>query len=118
MACVATRNGKVGASAPLAVMRGAAIAMAITTRRRPIRSAMTATGRTSRMPARTIDPPTPTPTSPTPKSSAANSTVWVNSVLTKAEAIDAAARRPSTLIARGSRRSGGAHHGVGGTSPW
>ena len=70
------------------------------------------------MPARTIDPPTPTPTSPTPKSSAANSTVWVNSVLTKAEAIDAAARRPSTLIARGSRRSGGAHHGVGGTSPW
>ena len=65
------------------------------------------------MPARTIEPATPTPVSPTPKSSAAKLTVWVNSVLTNADDIDAAASRPSTVSARGSRRSGGAHHGVG-----
>ena len=54
----------------------------------------------------------PTPLSLTPKSSAAKLTVWVNSVLTNAEDIDAAASRPSTVSVRGSRRSGGAHHGV------
>ena len=48
----------------------------------------------------------------TPKSSAAKLTVWVNSVLTNADDIDAAASSPSTSSVRGSSRSGGAHHGV------
>ena len=118
IACVATRNGNVGANAPIAVTTGAATAIAVTTRRRPIRSASTATGRTRTIPARTTEPATPTPVSLTPKSSAAKLTVWVNSVLTNADDIDAAASRPSTVSARGSRRSGGAHHGVGAAMAW
>ncbi len=115
---VATRNGKFGASPPAAVTSGAANAIAITTRRRPIRSARIAKGSTSTMPARTSDPPTPTPVSPMPKSSAANATVWVNRVLTNADDIDAAASSPSTVSRRGSSRSGGAHHGVGTAWTW
>ena len=118
IACVATRNGNDGAKAPSAVTTGAATAIAVTTRRRPIRSASTATGSTSTMPARTTEPATPTPVSLTPKSSAAKFTVWVNSVLTNADDIDAAASSPSTVSARGSRRSGGAHHGVGAAWAW
>ena len=64
------------------------------------------------IPARTTEPAMPTPLSLMPKSSAAKLTVWVNSVLTNADDIDAAASRPSTSSVRGSRRSGGAHHGV------
>ena len=70
------------------------------------------------MPARTIEPATPTPELPTPKSSAANLTVWVNSVLMNAELIDAAASRPSTRIWRSVSRSGGAHHGFECGTPW
>ena len=58
------------------------------------------------------------PPSPTPKSSAAKFTVCVNSVLTNAEDIEAAASRPSTVRPRGSSRSGGAHHGVGARWSW
>ena len=83
-----------------------------------MRSASTATGSTRMMPARTNEPATPTPVSLTPKSSAAKLTVWVNSVLTNADDIDAAASSPSTVSARGSRRSGGAHHGVGAARAW
>ena len=118
IACVATRSGNVGAIAPAAVTSGAANAIAVTTRRRPTRSASTATGSTSRIPARTIEPAIPRPASLTPKSSAAKFTVWVNSVLTNADDIDAAASRPSTVSARGSSRSGGAHHGVGAACSW
>src|SRR5262249_9730972 len=92
---------------------GAAIAIAVTIFLRPVRSAKAATGSTRMIPARTTEPAMPTPASLTPKSSAAKFTVWVNIVFTKAEDIDAAASRPSTVRARGSRRSGGAHHGVG-----
>ena len=91
------------------------MATPVTTRRRPMRSARTASGRTSRIPPRTIEPAMPMPVSPTPKSSAAKLTVCVKSVLTKADDIDAAASSPSTVMARVSRRSGGAHHGVGAT---
>ena len=112
MVWVATRAGNVGASAPAALTSGAATAIAVTTRRRPMRSARMANGRASTMPARTREPPTATPVSPTPKSSAANATVWVNNVLTNADDIEAAASRPSTVSWRGSRRSA-YHHGVG-----
>ena len=111
-AWVATRNGNVGAMAPAAETSGAATAITVTIRRRPARSASAATGSTKMIPARTTEPAMPTPASPTPKSSAAKLTVWVNSVLTNADDIDAAASRPSTVSIRGSRRSGGAHHGV------
>ncbi len=111
-AWVATRIGNVGASAPAAVTTGAATAISVTMRRRPARSAMAATGSTKMIPARTTDPAMPMPLSPTPKSSAAKLTVWVNRVFMNAEDIDAAASRPSTFSARGSMRSGGAHHGV------
>ena len=47
------------------------------------------------------------------RGSAANSAVWVNSVLTNAVLIDAAASRPSTSTWVGSRRSGGVHQPVG-----
>ena len=66
------------------------------------------------MPQRTITPATAWPLSPIPKSSAAKLTVCVNSVLTNAADIDAAASRPSTLTWIGVSRSGGAH---GGSDP-
>ena len=118
MACVATSAGNVGASAPRAVAIGAAQATNVTTRLRPIRSASTAAGSASTMPARTIEPATPTPQLPTPKSSAANLTVWVNSVLMYAELIDAAASSPRTRIWRSLSRSGGAHHGFASGTAW
>src|SRR5262249_29205599 len=68
--------------------------------------------------ARTTEPAMPTPASLTPKSSAAKLTVCVKSVLTNAEDIEAAASSPSTVSARGSRRSGGAHHGVVSVYSW
>ena len=61
------------------------------------------------MPTRTTAPAMPMPVSLTPKSSAAKLTVWVNSVLTNAALIEAAASSPTTSSWVESRRSGGAH---------
>jgi hypothetical protein len=63
-----------------------------------MRSAMTAAGIATTMPARTIAPAMPIAVSLAPKSSAAKFTVCVKSVLTNAALIDAAASRPTTRI--------------------
>ena len=98
-----------GAIAPRTDNSGASQATATITRRRPMRSASTAAGSAITMPTRTTAPAMPIPVLSTPKSSAAKLTVWVNSVLTNAALIEAAASRPSTSTCVGSSRSGGAH---------
>ncbi len=93
---VTTSTANVGAIAPSTDSNGASQATATMTRRRPMRSARIAAGRAITIPTRTKAPAMPIPVLSTPKSSAAKLTVWVNSVLTKAALIEAAASRPST----------------------
>jgi len=98
MVCVATRNSKLGANAPSAVTSGASHAVTMIILRRPRRSADSAKGSAITTPQRTTAAANPWPFADTSNSSAANATVWVNTVFTNAAG--SVAKNNSTITCR------------------
>jgi len=98
MVCVATKTENDGDSAPSDVTNGANQANATIILRRPNLSAVSANGNAMTTPQRTIAAPKPCPLVLMPNSVAAYATVWVKTVLTKAEGRVASHSNQSTLF--------------------